>query len=452
MTITSVTRHSAALTVPPAKPEEKTFRYGLGFPFQVAPRKAGIFVNLEITDTTVYGFLNGNDVVLFDDLSTISSGQFVPATRNEYPGTNTLLLKSPMIGGFVPLQAKGQNGSLHPHAGTGFGIAQAHRFTLNPVGEFAWWDPRLDLLEVHQLSYDGRQFKSARSGTTTQSPDSPLRIGNSSWSIVTHGMTNAVPDGDDLLLPVMALKTDAPAVAVGITRWQSRNGSWAPAAFDPVAEADFPEPGPNLAEKCPWFEPSLVRDAAGNFLFCARGQDGSQTPDHLALGNLVRIWHSADHGKTWTILLTAPDLRTESPVTVNCAADGTPYVVSNPFIPGFTATPKTGRGRDTLCLWPVNPARTGLENPLLVRDALAEFGPPPPSSDPDRPETWMLDHPTAATVQLADGQWHNLLAYRVKHSPLYANLATPPVRQAGCYVEEVLSSGPAVPAWNFMDP
>jgi hypothetical protein len=452
MAITGVTKHSAAMTVPPGKPEEKTFRYGLGFPFQLAPRQAGIFVNVEVTGTNAYGFLNGNDVVIFDDLSNISAGRFIPVTRNEYIGKDTLLLKSPMIGGFVPLAAGFKNGDPHPHAGSGFGIAQAHRFPLFPTGDFSWVDPgRRDLLEIFQLSWDGRQFKALHSGTFTQISDDPLRIGDSSWYVISHGMTNAVPDGADLLLPVLAARTDSNATAVGITRWQQLGGLWSPVAFDLVADAGSPEPGPNLVEKCVWWEPSLVRDAAGNLLFCARGQDDGQTPDRLALGNLVRIWLSADHGKSWQILLTVPAIKNQAPVTVNCAADGTPYIVSNPFIPGFTPTPKTGRGRDTLRLWPLNATRTGLENPILVRDAIAEFGPPPPSSNPERPETWMLDHPTAATVQLADGRWHNLLAYRVKHSPLWAAAATVPSVRTGCYIEEVLSTAPALPAWNFVE-
>ncbi len=452
MAITGVTRQSAALIAPPHRPEEKNLRYGLGFLFQVAPRKAGVFVNLELTGTTAYGFLNGNDVVLFDDLATISSGQFFPATRNEYPETNTLLLKSPMVGGFIPLQAKNKTNSLHPHVGTGFGIAQAHRFPLNDAGEFSWVDPdRRDLLEVFQLSWDGRQFDVRRSGTFTQGSDSPLRIKNTPWFIYSHGMTNAVPDGDDLLLPVAAANIDSALTAVGVARWRSLNGVWMPVAFDLVAEGGSPEPGPNLVERSLWWEPSLVRDAAGNLLFCARGQDEGYTPDKIAMGNLVRVWQSGDQGKTWRVLLTAPNIRNLAPVTVNCAADGTLYIVSNPFIPNFTPTPKTGRGRNTLCLWPLNPVRTGLETPLLIRDAVAEFGPPPASCDLERPETWMLDHPTAATVQLADDRWHNLLAYRVKHSPLWAAAATQPAPQTGCYLEEIFSSGPAVQAWEFMD-
>jgi hypothetical protein len=60
-----------------------------------------------------------------------------------------------------------------------------------------------------------------------------------------------------------------------------------------------------------------------------------------------------------------------------------------------------------------------------------------------------VDHPSGATVQLADGRWRHVLAYRLLHSPMIRSCGTYPAPQVGCYVEEVVSDGPVLPAWTF---
>jgi hypothetical protein len=52
------------------------------------------------------------------------------------------------------------------------------------------------------------------------------------------------------------------------------------------------------------------------------------------------------------------------------------------------------------------------------------------------------------TVHLADGEWHHVLAYRVLELGEISH-ALEPTSQTGGFVEEVLSTGPAVPIWNF---
>jgi hypothetical protein len=75
-----------------------------------------------------------------------------------------------------------------------------------------------------------------------------------------------------------------------------------------------------------------------------------------------------------------------------------------------------------------------------VRDGPGEFG---------RPSTraWKLDHPTSATLRLGDGRWRHFLIYRGKEDPTSRG----PTPQAGCYVEEVSSTGLALPLWNLAD-
>ena len=71
-----------------------------------------------------------------------------------------------------------------------------------------------------------------------------------------------------------------------------------------------------------------------------------------------------------------------------------------------------------------------------------EFGPAPNGTP------WRLDHPLASTVRLADGEWHHVLVYRaLEDAEMRTDAGATPF--TGCYVEEVLSSGPRRPAWNF---
>ncbi|MBT5874268.1 MAG: hypothetical protein HOH43_12685 [Candidatus Latescibacteria bacterium] len=80
--------------------------------------------------------------------------------------------------------------------------------------------------------------------------------------------------------------------------------------------------------------------------------------------------------------------------------------------------------------------------PVVARSCRAEFGVPPGDS------AWRADHPVAATVHLADGQWHNILGYRLVEVAELTH-ATPPTPQTGAYLEEVITQGQAVPAWNW---
>ncbi len=177
----------------------------------------------------------------------------------------------------------------------------------------------------------------------------------------------------------------------------------------------------------------------------------------MELGKLIRVWRSTDGGNGWEVVVDVPGVRQFAPVTVNQAADGTPYVVSTPFDhtfafksssdADFAIAKKRGRGREILCLWPLDEERTGLLGPMVIRDAEGEFGKRP--THPEWYDGWMVDHANAMTVRLADGAWHNVLVYRCLHSALYHSLGRHPAPQAGCYVEEVTSQGHEQGAWNF---
>ena len=412
--IARVTMGPGDLSVPPGTPEGQVLRYGLGFPFQVAPKQAAVFCNLRVEGLPVVDFENGTDVILFDDLANIGADEAIPVSRNEEEtdpasGNPRIVVKYPMIGGFVPLGARRADGSPHPHAGTGFGICQAISFPVAKPGQFSWETERKHGLEVHQLAYDGEEFRAARSDPTPGAPHP--RVADTQWTIHAPGITNAVPDGDDLLQPVLA--NDGKVSVSGVVRWQRRDGAWLPASFAPVTPRGES-----------WCEPSLVRDGDRALLLCARGYGAERV-------NLTRVWRSGDAEARWELAIEAPRTRHEAPVSINRAADGTPYIGANLL----------GHGRETLCVWPLNAERTGLGNAMIIRNARGDFGAPPGGSH------WMVDHPSGATVRLADGKWHHVLVYRILEQAEHRGADPPP--QTACYIEEVVSAGPPIPSWRF---
>lgn len=446
------------LAVPPDQPPRGSLRYALAFPFQAAPRTCGLMVMRMTEETPNYGFLDGSDIILLDELKQPSSKRIFAATRNtvescEADKSQRLLMRSALIGGFVPRGALRADGALHPHAGTGFGLAQAQRFTFRD-GLFSWGDPaRQDLNEIYHLAYDGKTFACHRTEIRPQNAGDPLRIANTGWSILVSGICGAISDGDDLLSAATAARDDGTALGNGVVRWTCRRKTWQPTGFDPVTTAPGPLPkGPNPKERCPWMEPSLARASDGCLLFTVRDADSFQQEDDAGQGYRLRLWRSTPGGE-WKQTLDVPNARLNSPVTVNVAADGSAYLVSNPYDTAFIPeTDQAGRGREKLVLWPLAVDGMGLAQPRLIRDCLLEFGPPPSySNNTAAPEKWMADHPNGMTVRLKDGYWHHLLAYRICHSPRYRSSGTMPSPHSGCHIHEIYSCGPARPPWLFAD-
>jgi len=427
--ISGVSAGPARLLRPPDATAEQDLRYGLGFPFQVAPTQAALFCNVRVEGVAAVDYENGTDVVVFDSLAGMGTAKPLAIARNERltdaDGKARLVVKFPIIGGFVPLGARRADGSPHPHAGTGFGLSQAISFPVDERGHFTWKTENVHRCEVHQFRYDGKTFAASRQPAAPEQRHP--RVGDSDWQISAPGITNAIPDGDDLLQPVQA------AVS-GVLRWARIGEVWTPVAFWPVTPRGES-----------WSEASLVRDTDGALLFSARGSGGNRFSE-------VRVWRRYDGGPQWRLVFSTADVRvlhkeearpewqqvlsvpgahSPGPISLNRAADGTPYIGAN--LPDS--------GRETLCLWPLNAARTGLAEPLVARAARTEFGAAGGEA------RWMVDHPSGAVLRLADGAWHGVLAYRVLNNAEFGGAAPDP--RSGCYVEEVLSTGPVVPAWRF---
>lgn len=457
--IVGVTRRRApAFSFPTTSvPSGQTWRYGLAIPFQVAPRRGAVFCNMALVYPPGGDWEVGTDVIVFDDPASFRPIEVVPVSRvhnepnphSRPAGKPASILKGPVRGGFVPYGAKRPDGSPHPHAGTGFGLLlafavpiyrreqiEAASDNLEPyVGEEAF-----QYLELQQYAYDGKHFRVVRSeriggsgrGDAGSSVPSDLLPG---WQISAWSITNAIPDGDDLLLAATAEKPGTGRGA-GVTRWKRIENAWRAVSFSPVTGEDRS------------VEPSLVRDTDGSLLFSARpGRDEDR-------GSL-RVWRGHDLESQWRQVINARGVVT-GPISINQAADGTPYVVSSlyqvalfPLAPrwkiivGHHMVPHGGWMRETLCLWPLNAKRNGLEAPIVARDSRGEFGPPPDSS------YWLVDHAAAMTLQLADGEWRNILGYRVGSRGEMSKYGSDPTPFTGAYLEEVQSSGARIPVWTF---
>src|SRR5215510_11387893 len=76
----SMTNGKADLRVPVSAPAGETWRYGLTFPFQLAPRTAAAFCN--IRGKRGHDFEVGTDVIVFDDITQIRPEQAIALSRN----------------------------------------------------------------------------------------------------------------------------------------------------------------------------------------------------------------------------------------------------------------------------------------------------------------------------------------------------------------------------------
>ncbi|MEA3477947.1 MAG: hypothetical protein U9R60_07195 [Bacteroidota bacterium] len=201
----------------------------------------------------------------------------------------------------------------------------------------------------------------------------------------------------------------------GIARWRHKEDGWCPVSFVPVT-----------GYEASWSEASLIRDIDGNLHFSARGY-GDENFN-------VAVWRSLDNGETWKQVIHQKDFHARSPISINRAADGTPYIAANLF--------PQSRTREILCMWPINTNRTELGELYIARDARGQFGPAPSGS------WWRVDHPISSVLRLADGKWHGVLTYHIVDNGEVEGFGFP-TPQTGYYIEEIFSKGKAIPVWNF---
>jgi hypothetical protein len=432
--ITGVTQSPVRLHMPPDAPEGDTVHYGLPQPIQIGPRTAAVFVSRHMHEKGVGDYVNGNDVFVFDSLASLAAAQPLAMDRNDIvpdpvTGEKRVFEKWTGQGGFVPLGALRADGTPHPHAGTGFHFYQSLGYFMKENGAPRPPDPKNPASQpqartmFYELSYDGKQLRfvdqSLPVGQHLFTEDKRWRISSPS------SLRTAIPDGDDLLL---AVRGHAKGHYSGVSRWARRAEGWRPVSFQPMPEAERVQ------------EADLARDADGSLLFTFRPADRGPTENYA-----LRVWRSRDGGASWERIVEVPETIGVEPRTVGTATDGSPFVIGNPV--------QLDRSyfREVLKLWPLDAARNGIEKPLVVRDAPAEFGLSPKNAK--FPSNWKLDHPNTAVLRLADGQWHCLLGYRVmRNDILQPGLAPESVHKVcGAYLEEIQSRGPARAVWNFAE-
>jgi hypothetical protein len=424
-------------------------RYGFGIPFQVGPEHAVILANIHRKQAPANDFEMGTDAIVFNHLDGITPANAVTVARNHVEmnpraGAEAEMVKYTSVGGFVPWGASRGDGTPHPHAGTGFGAEFAWAYAVEGDDrskpypgafrgekEFAFW-------ELRQFAFDGATFSVTRVDR--------LDVGTavSGHTLFGGPLHAAIPDGDDLLLAYTAFRPGQEGrgfvdkigtMVAGMTRWRRGSQGWRPVSFVPATgEIDC-------------IEPSLIRDIYGSLLFSARPAQGD-----LATSRSVLVWRSRDNGSSWEKIIDIPNLRQPSPVTINQAADGTPYVLCNQSLAAFIATNGTmidGDGhcsfREILCLWPLNESRTGLLSPHSVRYPRYEFGVPPGGCD------WTCDHASGNTIRLADGQVHHLICYRMQAHAEVGGAGTdiPPTPHSGLWVERCITELARSEEWHF---
>lgn len=424
-----ITRGGPDLVLPASSTDNLPVRYGLGFPVQLGPTTVGLFCNLRVVGVGRTDYEDGTDVFVFDDLASLSRAQPMPILRNEKEkdaatGEARFIVKYPAVGGFWPLGAKQADGSPHPGAGKGFALCQALSFVGD--GQKLTWDmfsqPTMRCFtEVMQLSFDGKQVSVPKRELIRTGQGWPCADG---WGINANGIASAIPDGADLLMATSGQK--AGVGRTGVCRFRFVDGEWRPVAFTPISSGG---------------EPSLVRRALGPLVFLTRPSEdmGPDAP------RSIMLWQS-DDGAAWRQIVSQPNLRPTTPVTVNATPDGTVFVLAN--VPGMTQPDGKVRwwhlDRAQIAMWQLNDTKHELQPGQLIRDCVGEFGPPPADM------VWDADHANSATVRLADQQWHGLIVYRVMQYSVQGDKVGEAVTpHTGCYVEEMPPSQPVTPPWRF---
>ena len=468
------TKAVAQVATEPAYAVDRNLIYGMGVPFQLDGTRCGVFLAPRVNGQGHVDYEAGSDLVTFDRLDgSLGLSGIVPLSRNHEEQVShqgqrisVTMVKYPITGGFVPWGAVRADATAHPHAGTGFGIVHAMAFE-NVVKKAAsdvqdsheqrllersrreakfrgeW--PIHQFLELQQYSYDGHRF----------SVDSVQTVGFDGL-LLGHtfdgrgSLIAAIADGDDLLLGLRIAETPDS----GVSRWRRENNRWSCISWTNVTRTGGVRPPSSYHNIC--VEPSVNRGRDGELLFTTRQVGRSP------LAHTLRLWRSTDGGSEWNETITVPAAREQAPVTLNQAADGSPYLVCNAYHPTSTTFPDgtrrptagpSGEGasgerpaysRERLVIWPIEPGCAALGTPQKVFDGWEDL----PHRDP--PVSWWADHPCGSTVRLADRSWHHVLGFRVA-SMQEARGVEPALPESGFYLAEIDGDGTPQPPWRFAD-
>ncbi len=300
--------------------------------FQLSPTEIGVvpLIRGNSSRLQTVDLLMGSDLLILDQVDPIGSKAVIPLTRTERGidprnGKPMLLMKTIACIGFVPVGALTADGTPHPHAGTGFGLAQVFGVPLDENGKaatYGWWlaDEPYMARELQQYRYDGKRFRIEK---TEAVPVDGLLDG---WVFLANPLFNLCIDGDEFIGGFAAIPVgDTPlhpmeltgrfvhstGLTSGVGRFRRLAGGWRLVDFQVVPGAE------NLVEH------TLVRGPDGGLYFSGRGRAASNL-------NTVSLWRSTDDSATWERVLHVPDGRAGTPVSINRALDGSLYFAGNP--------------------------------------------------------------------------------------------------------------------------
>lgn len=425
----SVTRNLKILREVPVSLIGEKRRASISHVIQIAPGKAALFISSEVVGGKAIDYVGGTDAVVFGKLEDLSSYISFPVNHNNeqvnpITGRDCIIMKFAPALGFVPDGTLMSDHTPHPHAGTGFGLFYCQSID-NDMSEKdgfnGKWAEGSDVLrywELLQFRYlDG---KIEITGRKKFSPSEFLP----GHTLLNRGLSSAIADGEDLLLPVQACGGVADTAKMcgfaekssGFMRWKFSGNAWIPVSYTDVTGTDG----------ITAFEPSMIRDGDGALLFTAR-QTGRNIPDKFD----VFLWRSADNGLKWELMFHKKKLRSESPVSLNMTPEGVPFIAGNLMTGGMNMESATyGYTRDILCLWELATDRRNLKTPIIARCASFEFGPPPTRFG------WRIDHPISNLVELAGGEKYCIMSYRIM-AVSETKSSMPPTSHTGCYIETV---------------
>ncbi len=402
--------------------------YQLGHLYQISAERFGLLANIRWGGVQAVDFEAGNDFVELSG-DTLQPLRAFPLSRGgDYTDSNTgrqyQLSVYPVKGGFVPLGALRDDGSPHPAAGTGFGVCQAIGYDpdlqMMPQGRSERDYP--NFLYFQQFRFDGQRFWATETRQVELNRLVPGGV------VALTGMKSCIPDGDSLICAMAITEGRAPTGGamdavisyIGMVRWQYSAGRW-----DAVEVVPVSEPGP-------YFEPSLVRAGDGSLVATTRCRPDADICDN------IRLWRSADGGKTWEIVLDVPDARASGPVSVQRAADGSLFVIGNPF----RGKERSMFNRSAVSMWPVaNDFKSLGEETAVWSEADLV-------TNETYERSWWCDHPTGGVVRDATGKWRALYTFRVlNRGEMNGSIPTTP--HTGSWIGEVHTAGDVIPEWKF---
>jgi len=446
---TRLSLHGPLLRTGNPQYDEDSLYPGLGVLMQVAPDTVAFAPGHLVYGHKAIDFGGGCDIAIARSLDELKTARSQAVTRNfatTHPrtGENQIMVHFQMLGGFVPLGALRQDGSPHPAAGRGFLISVAigypdHLKVPTPLEK----GPNVHrYMELYQLRFDGKQMHVEREPLKADLEPSRWI---EDWICWQYGLSNAIPDGDDLLMGFIC-KKPGERRACGLSRWRFENDRWHFSQFIPL-------PDPDDAR-----EPSLARDRDGALLFAVRGAGSDAPPGHVADGventlHHIRVYRSTDTGATWESVVHVPMSRAPTPVAAVQVHDDV-HVFGNPYRPlSIDQVGKklySGSFRDQLCWWQLTDDRRSLYEPIVLLDTNQEFGEPRSMASDDQFNTWYVDHPVGGLFRLADGKWHSLLTVRVTDRAA-TQFGYAPTEHHGPCVIEFERPAPPKPVWMFAE-